>query len=108
MAPDVERVHHTILAETLSVESEFKFLPSNLPTPRVKFVRICPSSKVRCCGSSRRKATHLEHAASESLWRRADQKWHAYPAAPQVGSIEAFLKLVAVDKHACFFVSAVA
>jgi len=44
----------------------------------------------------------------ESLWRRADQKWHAYPAAPQVGSIEAFLKLVAVDKHACFFVSAVA
>jgi len=35
MAPGVEGVHHTIQAETLSVESEFKFLPSNLPTPRV-------------------------------------------------------------------------
>lgn len=37
------------------------------------------------------------------FWRRADLKWHSYPAAPQVGSIEKFLELVAEDKHACFF-----
>lgn len=37
------------------------------------------------------------------FWQRADLKWHPYPPAPIVGSIEEFLALVAEDKHACFF-----
>jgi hypothetical protein len=37
------------------------------------------------------------------FWLRADLKWHSYPPAPAVGSIEHFLKLVVEDKHACFF-----
>lgn len=37
------------------------------------------------------------------FWMRADLKWHAYPAMPQVGTIDRFLALVAEDKHACFF-----
>lgn len=37
------------------------------------------------------------------FWKRADLKWHAYPAAPQVGSIERFLALVAGNRHGCFF-----
>lgn len=36
-------------------------------------------------------------------WMRADLKWHAYAPAPHVSSLEAFLKLVAEDSHACFF-----
>jgi hypothetical protein len=37
------------------------------------------------------------------FWKRADLKWHAYPPAPQVGSIERFLALIAEDRHGCFF-----
>lgn len=37
------------------------------------------------------------------FWMRADLKWHAYSPAPQVGTIDRFLTLVAEDKHACFF-----
>ena len=36
-------------------------------------------------------------------WQRADLKWHRYPEAPEVGSINQFLALVAEDKYACFF-----
>ena len=36
-------------------------------------------------------------------WQRADLKWHIYPEAPRVRSVERFLALVAEDKHACFF-----
>jgi hypothetical protein len=36
-------------------------------------------------------------------WMRADLKWHSYPPAPEVGTVDAFLVLVAEDKHACFF-----
>jgi len=36
-------------------------------------------------------------------WMRADLKWHAYPPAPQVKSLEEFLALVEKDEHACFF-----
>jgi len=39
----------------------------------------------------------------KAFWQRADLKWHPYPPAPIVGSIEEFLALVAEDKHACFF-----
>ncbi len=50
------------------------------------------------------KATYVK---TQELWRvfwmRADLKWHAYPPAPQVDSVEKFLTLVAEDKHACFF-----
>lgn len=35
-------------------------------------------------------------------WMRADLKWHSYSPAPTVGSIEKFLELVEIDKHACF------
>lgn len=37
------------------------------------------------------------------FWKRADLKWHAYPPAPQVGTIERFLALVDEDRHGCFF-----
>lgn len=37
------------------------------------------------------------------FWKRADLKWHAYPPAPQVGSIERFLALVDEDRDGCFF-----
>lgn len=36
-------------------------------------------------------------------WQRADLKWHKYPPAPAVDSIEAFLALVDRDEYACFF-----
>jgi hypothetical protein len=36
-------------------------------------------------------------------WMRADLKWHSYPAAPTVKTLDAFLAVVAEDKHACFF-----
>lgn len=36
-------------------------------------------------------------------WMRADLKWHAYPPKPVVKSIQAFLKLVEEDTHACFW-----
>ena len=36
-------------------------------------------------------------------WQRADLKWHSYPDAPELPSIERFLAVVAEDKHACFF-----
>lgn len=36
-------------------------------------------------------------------WQRADLKWHSYPEAPRVRSIERFLSLVAEDSNACFF-----
>lgn len=37
------------------------------------------------------------------FWRRADLKWHSYPPAPTVKSIEDFVKLVEKDEHACFW-----
>lgn len=36
-------------------------------------------------------------------WQRADLKWHSYPGAPELPSIEQFLTVVAADRHACFF-----
>lgn|SRR5690554_5124004 len=36
-------------------------------------------------------------------WQRADLKWHPYPPASEVGSLEQFLSLVEKDEHACFF-----
>jgi len=44
---------------------------------------------------------------SRDLWRvywmRADMKWHAYGPAPEVKTIEAFLRLVDEDAYCCFF-----
>lgn len=37
------------------------------------------------------------------FWMRADLKWHGYPPALRVPTIEKFLALVSEDKHACFF-----
>ena len=56
----------------------------------------------------------MEHAVAKAsyiktrelwrvYWQRADLNWHSYEPAPEVGSIEKFLALVAQDKHACFF-----
>jgi len=36
-------------------------------------------------------------------WMRADLKWHRYDPVPEVGSLGEFLKVVAEDKHGCFF-----
>jgi hypothetical protein len=36
-------------------------------------------------------------------WMRADLKWHPYPPAPTVGTIEKFLRLVEEDGYCCFF-----
>lgn len=50
------------------------------------------------------KATYVRtHEIWKLYWQRADLKWHAYPDAPRVGSIERFLAVVAEDKYACFF-----
>ena len=50
------------------------------------------------------KATYVRSAGVwRVFWMRADLKWHSYPWATTVGSVEHFLKLVADDKHACFF-----
>jgi hypothetical protein len=49
------------------------------------------------------KATFVRASQSwKVFWRRADMKWHAYPPAPQVPSLERFLALVTEDKHHCF------
>ena len=37
------------------------------------------------------------------FWMRADLKWHPYPPAPTVASVEKFLELVEADAHACFW-----
>ena len=39
----------------------------------------------------------------KTYWMRADLKCHSYPPAPEVNTLDAFLALVAEDKHACFF-----
>ena len=50
------------------------------------------------------KATYVKsRAVWKVYWMRADLKWHSYPPAPAVGTVEKFLSLVAEDKHACFF-----
>jgi len=50
------------------------------------------------------KATYVKTCAFwRVFWMRADLKWHTYPAAPYVPSIEKFLALVREDQHACFF-----
>ncbi|NWO10892.1 DUF3024 domain-containing protein [Chromohalobacter salexigens] len=36
-------------------------------------------------------------------WQRADLKWYRYEPTPEVKSVEAFLAIVEVDEHACFF-----
>jgi hypothetical protein len=36
------------------------------------------------------------------FWVRSDLKWHRYDP-PEVATLQAFAKLVAEDKHACFF-----
>jgi hypothetical protein len=37
------------------------------------------------------------------LWMRADLKWHAYPPAPYVNSVEEALRIVDEDANCCFF-----
>ena len=37
------------------------------------------------------------------FWMRRDLKWHGYPPAPEVRSIEEFVQLVRMDECACFF-----
>lgn len=36
-------------------------------------------------------------------WHRADLKWHKYAPTPEVSTLDAFLRLVDEDEHACFF-----
>ena len=50
------------------------------------------------------KATHVKtQNVWKVYWMRADLKWHSYPPIPEVDTLDAFLALVAEDKHACFF-----
>ncbi len=50
------------------------------------------------------KATFVKsQAAWRVYWQRADLNWHSYEPAPLVESLEAFLKLVEEDEHACFW-----
>jgi hypothetical protein len=36
-------------------------------------------------------------------WQRADLRWHPYDPAPEVATVEEFLRLVDEDAYACFF-----
>lgn len=36
-------------------------------------------------------------------WMRADLKWHRYDPAPEVKSIEEFIRVVEQDEYGCFF-----
>lgn len=50
------------------------------------------------------KATFVKtRAVWKVFWMRADLKWHSYPPAPTVGTVEKFLELVDADAHACFW-----
>ncbi|WP_301359922.1 DUF3024 domain-containing protein [Stutzerimonas nitrititolerans] len=50
------------------------------------------------------KATYVKtQRVWKVYWQRADLKWHGYPPAPQVKSLEEFLALVDKDEHYCFF-----
>jgi hypothetical protein len=50
------------------------------------------------------KATYVRsRGVWKVYWQRADLRWHAYPPAPEVESLEDFLNLVHKDDHACFF-----
>jgi hypothetical protein len=50
------------------------------------------------------KATHVRTRKTwRVFWMRADLKWHAYPPAPIVDTVDAFLALVERDEHGCFF-----
>ncbi len=35
-------------------------------------------------------------------WKRADRKWHSYPPAESVGTLQDFLRIVDKDAHGCF------
>ncbi|MEO6907422.1 MAG: DUF3024 domain-containing protein [Abditibacteriaceae bacterium] len=50
------------------------------------------------------KATYIKSQKYWAVyWPKSDMKWHKYSPCPVVESLEAFLKLVDEDKHACFF-----
>ena len=36
-------------------------------------------------------------------WQRADLKWHRYEPAPEVGTLEEFVRVVGDDDHGCFW-----
>ncbi|MGA7948637.1 MAG: DUF3024 domain-containing protein [Thiobacillaceae bacterium] len=60
-----------------------------------------PSRKMK---SPVAKATYVKtQNVWKVYWMRADLKWHGYPPAPEVDTLDGFLALVAEDKHACFF-----
>ncbi len=50
------------------------------------------------------KATYVKtREAWRIFWQRPNLRWYSYEPAPEVGSLEKFLSLVAEDRHACFF-----
>jgi hypothetical protein len=50
------------------------------------------------------KATFVKtQAVWRVYWQRADLKWHRYDPAPEVDSLNAFVKLVEEDEYACFW-----
>ena len=50
------------------------------------------------------KATYVKsRGVWKVYWMRADLKWHPYPPAPVVDTVEQFIALVDEDEYACFF-----
>lgn len=50
------------------------------------------------------KATYVKSKAHwRVFWLRSDSKWHRYDPVPEVSTLDGFARLVAEDKHACFF-----
>jgi hypothetical protein len=50
------------------------------------------------------KATYVKsRGVWKIFWMRADLKWHSYPPAAEVKSVEQFLALVDEDENGCFF-----
>ncbi len=50
------------------------------------------------------KATFVKSSGTwRVFWQRSDLKWHRYEPAPEVATLEEFVKLVSEDDHACFW-----
>ena len=66
---------------------------------RTNFVN--PTKKIN---SAVAKATFVRKIQRWKIfWMRQDMKWHLYPHAKDVQSIEEFLQIVTEDKFGCFF-----
>jgi hypothetical protein len=84
-------------------ELDFGF---DIAGPSVKLVEIRPQwddrSIIHRCPFA--KATFVKTQGIWKIyWQRASGKWQSYAPTATVASIDAFLAVIAEDKHACFF-----